>query len=162
VDRSAEAGGGPVPGAQVTVDWGIQRLTQVTDGSGQASFLGLPPGASSIEVAAEAEGYVSERRVLASVPAGGVVRLELTAATTRMRGTVFNRETGAPLAGVALNFGSGVATATTDAAGNFAVDLPAARGTQILVTGTRGDVRGLNTEVVVTDSVPVHLNFAGR
>jgi len=164
VDRTAEAGGGPVAGARVTVDWGIQRLTQVTDETGQASFLGLPPGASGVEVAASADGFASERRVLEAVPPNGVVRLQLAtvAPATRLRGTVFDRETGTPLPDVHLDFGSGDATATTDASGNFAVDLPASQGARILVVGTRGGVRGLNTEVVVSDALPIHLDFGGR
>jgi hypothetical protein len=163
VDRAIEAGGGPVPGARVTVDWGIQRITQVTDGAGQAAFVGLPPRASGVEVAVEAEGYASERRVLPAVPLDGVIRLELIAQTrsTRLTGTVFDRTTGAPLDGVTLDFGSGVATQTTDVAGNFAVDLPFPVGARVMVIGTREGARGLNTEVVVSDQVSLHLHFGG-
>lgn len=163
VDRSMEAGGGPVIGARVTVDWGIQRITQATDAAGQAAFVGLPPRASGVEVAVEADGYASERRVLPSVPMDGVIRLELMARapSTRLTGTVFDRATGAPLDGVTLNFGSGVATQTTDASGNFAVDLPLPAGARVMVVGTRDGIRGLNTEVVVTHDVSVQLHFGG-
>jgi hypothetical protein len=163
VDRTMEGGGGPVIGARVTVDWGIQRITQVTDAAGQAAFVGLPPRASGVEVAVEADGYASERRVLPSVPMDGVIRLELRAQarSTRLTGTVFDRATGAPLDGVTLHFGSGVATQTTDAAGNFAVDLPLPAGARVMVVGTRDGARGLNTEVVVNDEVSVQLQFGG-
>jgi hypothetical protein len=163
VDRTGDAGGGPVPGTRVTVDWGIQRITQVTDGAGQAAFVGLPPRASGLEVAIEADGYASERRILPSVPADGVIRLELVTQTrsVRLTGTVFDRATGAPLDGVTLNFGSGLATQTTDAAGNFAVDLPFPSGARVMVVGTRDGARGLNTEVVVTDQVSLQLHFGG-
>lgn len=165
VDRGAESGGGPVAGAAVTVDWGVQRLVQITDASGQASFVGLPPGATGVGVAVEAVGYASERRVLDAVPADGAVRLELAvrATLTRVRGTVFERRTGAPLEGVALNFGSGAAVDTTDAFGNFAVELALPAGARVLVVGTRDGTRGLNTEVTVAEDVPVQLDFgAGR
>jgi hypothetical protein len=163
VDRSVEAGGGPVPGALVTVDWGAQRLTQSTDGSGQASFLGLPPGASGVDVAVEAPGYASERRTFESVPANGVLRLEVDPQTqsTRVTGTVFDRQTGAPLQGIALNFGSGAAADTTDASGNFEVTLPLSAGSRVSVIGTRDGTRGLNTEVILSGDTPIRLEFGG-
>jgi len=163
VDRNVEAGGGPVPGAQVTVDWGAQRLTQATDGTGQASFLGLPPGVGGVEVVVEAEGYLPARGAFESVPANGVLRLEMEPreVVTRVTGTVFDRGTGAPMQGVALNFGSGAAADTTDASGNFAVTLPVASGSRVLVIGTREGVRGLNTEVVVNEGTPIQLEFGG-
>jgi hypothetical protein len=161
VDRAEASGGGPVTGASVTVDWGVQRLTQVTDVSGQASFVGLPPGASGVVVAVEANGHVSERRRLESVPPDGAIRFELAVREqlTRLRGTVFDRTTRAPLAGVALSFGSGAAAATTDASGDFAVDLALAPGARVVVVGVREGVRGVHTEVTVAADVPVHLNF---
>ena len=164
VDRSVEAGGGPVAGARVTIDWGIQRLTQTTDVNGQASFVGLPPGAAPIQVLAEAEGHTPERRTLPSIPPGNVVQLELApqAYMTRVTGTVFDRQTRAPIEGVALNFGSGTAADTTDASGNFAVSLPLPTGARIAVVGTRDGTRGLNTEVIVNDAVAIQLDFGSR
>jgi hypothetical protein len=161
VDRDAAAGGGPVAGASVSLDWGSQRIVQITDGSGQASFVGLAPGPSLIDVTVEASGHVSERVSLASVPLNGAVRFELAAREqlTRVRGTVFDRATGAPLPGVALSFGSGAAAATSDAAGDFAVDPALAPGARIIVVGTRDGVRGVNTEVTVSADMPVHLHF---
>lgn len=164
VDRAAEAGGGPVPGARVTVDWGVQRLTQSTDENGQASFLGLPPGAAEVYVAAEAEGYAPEPSTLRSVSASRVIRVELEprSYSTRLSGTVFDQGTGAPVQGIALNFGSGAAADTTDGSGNFSVELPLPVGSRVSVVGTRDGARGLNTEVVVTDEIAVRLTFANQ
>lgn len=161
VDRSPDNGGGPVPGAQVRLDWGPQRLVQVTDGAGQASFLGLPPGASGVTVSAEAEGFVPASQALDAVPADGVIRLALRARSTlrELRGTVLDRATRAPLPGVVLSFGSGVAVDTTDALGNFRISLDPPPGGRMSVIGSRGDTVGLNTEVPVAAGAPVTLLF---
>lgn len=161
VDRSAEEGGGPVPGAEVRLDWGPQRLVQVTDGSGQASFLGLPPGASGVTVSAEAEGFAPASQAVDPVPADGVIRLALRARSTlrEVRGTVLHRVTRAPMAGVVLSFGSGAVIDTTDALGNFRISLDTPPGGRMPVIGTRGDTVGLNTEVPVVPDAPVTLLF---
>jgi hypothetical protein len=161
VDRSAEEGGGPVPGAVVRLDWGPQRLVQVTDGTGQASFLGLPPGASGVTVSAEAEGFAPASRAVDQVPADGVIRLGLSATSSlrEVRGTVLHRETRAPMAGVILSFGSGVVVDTTDALGNFRISLDTPPGGRMSVIGTRGDTVGFNTEVPVVSDAPVTLLF---
>jgi len=159
VDRAD--GGGPVPGAVVRLDWGPQRLSQTTDAAGQASFLGLPPGASGVTVSAEAEGFESRTEALETVPADGVVRLVLAprSRVRNLRGTVLDRSTRAPLAGVILSFGSGLAVDTTDAQGNFVVSLEAPASGRTVVIGTQGDSVGLNTEVPVSDEEPVTLLF---
>lgn len=161
VDRSTEDGGGPVPGAVVRLDWGPQRLVQTTDATGQASFLGLPPGASGVTVSAEAEGFAPASRVVDAVPADGVIRVALRTRATlhELRGTVLDRETRAPLAGVVLSFGSGVAVDTTDAQGNFRISLAPPPGGRLSVIGTRGDTVGFNTEVPVAVDAPVTLLF---
>ncbi len=161
VDRAADEGGGPVPGAQVRLDWGPQRLVQVTDASGQASFLGLPPGASGISVSAEADGFEPASRSVDAVAADGVLRMELRSRPTliNLRGTVLDRVSRSPLGGVVLNFGSGVAVDTTDAQGNFAVSLSPPVGGRMVVIGTRGDAVGLNTEVLVIGDAPLTLLF---
>jgi len=161
VDRSAEEGGGPVPGAEVRLDWGPQRLVQVTDGAGQASFLGLPPGASGVTVSAQAEGFQPATQLVDQVPADGVIRLALTAASRvrDVRGTVLHRETRVPMAGVILSFGSGIAVDTTDALGNFRISLDPPPGGDMAVIGTRGDTVGVNTFVPVVSDAPVTLFF---
>ncbi|MDZ7779973.1 MAG: hypothetical protein U5R14_08595 [Gemmatimonadota bacterium] len=161
VDRSPEDGGGPVGGAQVRLDWGPQRLVQMTDATGQASFLGLPPTASGVTVSADAEGFTSASHVVEEVPADGVIRLALRTRSTlrELRGTVLHRETRAPVAGVVLSFGSGIAVDTTDALGNFGVALEPPSGGRLSVIGTRGDTVGFNTEVPVTAGTPVTLLF---
>lgn len=161
VDRADAGGGGPVAGARVQLDWGPQRLTQITDGSGQASFLGLPPGAAGVVVAAEADGFAPARLALDPVPADGVVRLALEARTTLLdvRGTVLDRATRDPVAGVVLSFGSGAAVDTTDALGNFRVSLPAGGSGRVVVVGTREGSVGLNTEVPLGGEDPVTLLF---
>lgn len=161
VDRAAAEGGGPVSGAEVRLDWGPQRLVQVTDLTGQASFLGLPPGASGVTVSAQAEGFARASQVVDQVPADGVIRLALTATSRlrELRGTVLHRETRAPMAGVVLSFGSGVAVDTTDALGNFRITLDLPPTGRVSVIGTRGDTVGLNTEVPVASDLPATLLF---
>jgi hypothetical protein len=161
VDRAGADGGGPVSGALVRLDWGPQRLSQVTDPSGQAAFLGLPPGVSGITVSAEADGYAPTSQALETVPADGVVRLTMTGRTTPLRitGTVLDRETRAPLAGVVLSFRSGAAVDTTDALGNFDVSLAPTSEGRVLVIGTRDGAVGLNTEVPLAPDTPVTLLF---
>jgi len=161
VDRTTTDGGGPVGGALVRLDWGPQRLSQTTDASGQASFLGLPPGVSGVTVSAEAEGFESVTEALETVPADGVVRLALASRSRvrSLRGTVLDRVTRAPLSGVVLSFGSGLAVDTTDAQGNFVVSLEAPVSGHTVVIGTQGDSVGLNTEVPVSNEEPVTLLF---
>lgn len=154
------SGGSAVAGARVTLDWGAQRLTQVTDENGQASFLGLPRGASDVRVSVEAAGYLPTSETFPEAPSDPVVRLALEPApiSSEIRGTVLDR-TGSPLSGVYLSFDSGLASDTTDAAGNFSVTLPRAPGARVGVIGTRDGVAGMNTEFVVTEGTPITLRY---
>lgn len=161
VDRPVAAGGGPVAGATVRVDRGAQRLAQTTDALGQASFLDLALSGAELGLSVEAEGYEPLRRVFDALPAERVVRLELTprSAATTLRGTVLDRSTGAPAAGVVLSFGSGAAVDTTDGLGNFQVTLDRPPDGRVVVIGTRDGRVGLNTEVPVAADVPLALRF---
>ncbi len=152
--------GRAVPGARVTLDWGAQRLTQTTDESGQASFLGLPRGGTDIRVSVEAAGYLPARQSLDEVPTNPVLRLTLepAAIATALRGTVLD-SSGTPLPGVLLNFDSGLASDTTDGSGNFAVTLPHAAGSLVSVIGVRDGIVGLNTEFVLAEGPPIVLRY---
>lgn len=156
---SESGGGGPVAGARVILDWGPQRLVQVTDGSGQASFLGLPPGASALTIEAEAEGHSAVQRTFEEIPSDGVVRLSLPprADSLRVTGTVLDREAQRPVEGVILSFASGTAVDTTDALGNFGVFLLRPASGRIVVIGTLDGTVGLNTEVPAQAETPVTL-----
>ena len=161
VDRPVANGGGPVAGATVRVDRGPQRLTQPTDAAGQASFLDLALTGSELVLSVEAEGYEPLRTTLDALPVDRVVRLELNprSATTRVTGTVLDRETRAPLAGVVLSFASGAAVDTTDPLGNFGVTLDRPESGQVTVIGTRDGVVGLDTFVPVQSDPPLSLLF---
>ena len=161
VDQAVAAGGGPVAGATVRVDRGPQRLTQVTDASGQASFLDVALNGEGLVVSVEAEGYLPLRRSLDALPADGVVLLEVEprSAATSVRGTVLDRTTRAPLAGVVLSFASGAAVDTTDALGNFQVTLDRPPSGRVVVIGVREGAVGLDTEVPVAAGVPLTLLF---
>lgn len=161
VDRPLADGGGPVAGATVRLDRGAQRATQVTDGSGQASFLDVPRSGAELALSVEADGYEPLRSVFETMPADGVVRLELAPRdpATVVSGTVLDRDSRAPLAGVVLSFASGAAVDTTDALGNFRVTLDRPPGGRVVVIGIRdGDV-GLNTELPVAAGAPHTLLF---
>lgn len=155
----SEPAGGPVAGARIILDWGPQRLVQVTDASGQASFLGLPPGTSALTVGAEADGHAAVQRTLEEIPANGVVRITLPvrADSLRVAGTVIDREARQPVEGVILSFASGAAVDTTDALGNFGVLLLRPTTGRVVVIGTLDGSVGLNTEVPVQAETPLTL-----
>lgn len=156
-----EDGDPGVAGASVVVDAGQSRLTGVTDASGQAVFAGLgrEAVAAGLVVAVTADGYEAVRRTLDGPPAGGVVDIALTARPLVITGTVLDRATRRPLEGVVLDFGSGIATDTTDARGNFRVELPRATGSRVMVLGERDGRVGVDTEVPVESAAPVTLLF---
>lgn len=146
VVRVLADGASGVPGAEVVLDAGQARSTASTDAGGQVVFAGLgrEAVASGLTVAVTAEGYEPARLSVGSVPATGVIEVSLTELPLLVTGTVRERESQRPASGVILDFGSGEATDTTDAMGNFRVELER-RGGDVVVVGIRNDTVGLNS-----------------
>ena len=144
VVRVLAGGASGVPGAEVVVDAGQARSTATTDAGGQVVFAGLgrEAVASGLSVAVTASGY-EPARFAEVLPVNGVVEVTMTALPLVVTGTVLERESRRPVADVILDFGSGEATDTTDAMGNFRVELERTGG-EVTVLGLRGDTVGLN------------------
>lgn len=122
---TAEATGEPVPGARVRVETPGGSYAARTDTAGAFELTALPAGSRPLEV--RARGF-EPKRVTARVPAGGVVRLGLRLAPAEeddrqatVTGVVVARETGEPLADVAVQVeGTGLG-AFTDSAGRYRI-----------------------------------------
>jgi hypothetical protein len=161
--HSGDAAGTAVAGAEVVLDAGQARSTARTDAGGQVVFAGVGRAASAagLTVAVTATGYEPARRSLDAVPADGVMEVGLTELRTVLSGTVLESGSGSPAVGVILNFASGAAADTTDAMGNFGVELDRRPEGRVSVIGVRGDTLGLNTEVPLGSPDPILLRFGG-
>jgi hypothetical protein len=107
-----DLGGGPVPGAQVTVSWGQSQISRVADAEGRFE---IPCAAGSVAVEITATGYrVRQERVMTPAaprtfwmwPAGN------------LRGRVVD-EAGATIAGAEVRLGWPARATTSDAQGEF-------------------------------------------
>jgi len=146
VVRVLADGASGVPAAEVVLDAGQARSTASTDAGGQVVFAGLgrEAVASGLTVTVTAEGYEPTRLSVASVPVTGVIEVSLTEVPHVVTGTVIERESRRPATGVILDFGSGEATDTTDAMGNFRVELERSEE-DVVVLGMRGDTVGVDS-----------------
>lgn len=148
----------------VTIDAGESNESASLDAQGLARFENIPNGAfdGGVRVSVRVPGLASSSdTTLVAVPRGRVVELQLEASPTRLYGTVID-EQHQPLAGIVLNFESGVAIDTTDAHGNFSVSVPHPPGTQIPVRATQGGITGLHEQITIPDGSAITLLFATR
>lgn len=155
------ADGSPIDEASLIVEAGPLQSIGRTDATGQAVFtgLGLEVVSAGVTVRAEAEGFLPARVSVDSYPADGVVRILLEEAPVLLSGTVLRRGDRSPVRGVVLSFASGAAIDTTDALGNFQVELARTPSGLVVVVGTLGDMVGVNTEVIIGSGAPVTLLF---
>jgi hypothetical protein len=105
-------------------------LVQPIDANGAAYFpdlsaelLGAP-----LEVSAQVEGYRTRPSAPRVLPPNGILRLDLdrlpeAKPVTTVSGTILAADR-RPLAGVVVNLENGLAVATTDALGNFRLEVP--------------------------------------
>jgi hypothetical protein len=96
----------------------------------------------------EVEGYVLRDAAARVVPSDGVLLVELTPAASLVSGTV-QTASGQPLAGAVVDLENGLATAVTDALGNFRVQVPRPPGTTIPVQVVFGGRRGYTGNLTV-------------
>jgi hypothetical protein len=138
---------------RLTADLAGVRRTSSISVDGAVVFADVPGDleGQAVRLIAEVDNFISDtaaERVV--IPASHIVDLALSQRRylTEMRGTVRDRA-GRAVRNATLNFGSGVTTAVSDAAGDFAVALSAAPGAVMPLTVT------VNGELVFDNTVTV-------
>ncbi len=105
-------------------------------------------------------GFVARADSVGPLPSSALYTLHLERAVyqTHVRGTVVDAR-GEPLPGVVLDFGSGLATATTDTLGRFGVEVPREAGTSVMVRASQHGTLGYNDLVTLSPTVALRLSF---
>lgn len=151
--------GGLVPRGTVRLA-ALDRTADVADG--EASFAGVAERlvGRALEIGAVADGYEPLTEPVV-IPEGHAITLTLEARrwSTRVRGTVVGPG-GHTLAGARLDFGNGLAAATSGRDGNFVVTLPLAPGTTLPLRVTL-DEKECQAQVTVPERTPLEVPFPG-
>ncbi len=154
---------GPVEEGMVTLDAGELRLRSEVGADGIARFPDISAAAFGVglKLTASVPGFrQSEPTTLTAPPPGGAATIALTPDSLRVRGTVLDDPASRrPLAGVVLDFASGLAVATTDGLGHFEVVLPAAAGPRVPVRLRHDDRTGFDDAVTLAAGDALVLYF---
>ena len=158
--RIQDSRGGPVRQGTIHLA-ALDRTAGVADG--EASFPGVVERlvGRTLEVRAVADGY-EPMTASVTIPDTHVVtlRLEPRRWATPVRGRVVDKRMRG-LAGVRLDFGSGLAAATSGADGSFEVTLPLAPGTTLTLRTTL-DEEECRAPITVPEHTPLEVPFPGR
>jgi carboxypeptidase family protein len=136
----------------VTLDLGQDRRTAPIGQDGRVVFAEVPASLSgeSVRLIPDVQGYAAKSDEPVAIPAGHVLDLALVRKTyaTPVSGTVTDAKQRL-VPGALVSFNGGMASATTDASGRFALTLPLPPGTVVPV------IVSINGRIVYDSNVTV-------
>jgi hypothetical protein len=146
----------------LTVDLGSQRITRHIGSSGEVMFAEIPSKFISAEIMIipEIEGYRLKETGAVKIPGNKVIYLPLVRRedSTLVRGTVIDKD-GNSVAGVNLDFESGLASAVSDEAGRFSVTVPEAAGKPVMLIASKNGRIGYREYVTLPERSSIIVVF---
>ena len=152
----------PIKDGFITAYIGSQGVKHKIEENGEVLFADVPSQflGKQINFKIDVNGYQMANKTPITIPEDKIINLQIDKRkySTVVRGTVID-SSGNTISNVLLDFDSGLASATSDASGRFAVKIPRAAGSSILLLASKNGKIGHNDYVVIPEQNSLIINF---